>query len=201
MQIDFLVQLLKRSWWIIAVCGLMAANIALLLAYQQTPLYQTQARYLVSPGIAIEDNRDLLNSFFPLDGRALTVSYAEILQSDSIFAAAAGELQMDGETLSNYQKSAVVLPESNVLQLTVSGPDPETTAKLVNTTGQISIEYFQQLYTVYEVNILDPASIPDTPYSPTPLRDGAIAGFIGIAVGFAIAYGREILISLNKRSR
>lgn len=199
-QITFLLRIVRRSWWVVVVCALTASNLALVLAYQQDPQYRAEASYLVRPGVSIEDNRDLLNSFFPLDGRALTVTYAEILQSERMFATAAEELDIETGTLKLYKKSAVVLPESNVLVLSVSGPDPEVAASLVNTIGQLSIDYFSQLYQVYDVQLLDPAVTPTVPYSPTPVRDAGIAGALGVAIGFGLGFARESLSLLGNRN-
>jgi diguanylate cyclase (GGDEF)-like protein len=81
----------------------------------------------------------------------------------------------------------VDLPDSSVLELTVSGPNPQLTAQLANAIGFQSITFTRSLNSIYEMNLLDTAVPPEVPISPEPLRDGVVAVFLGLAVGAILA--------------
>jgi capsular polysaccharide biosynthesis protein len=199
-QISFYINMLKRSWWIVVSITLVAANASLLLSYMETPMYKTSTSFVLSPGVdALQENRDILNSFFPLNERTLAITYSEILQSNLIFQEAADFLELDAATRSKFSQFAVVLPESNILELTVSGPNPQIAQALANSVGQISIAYFQNLYQVYEVHTVDEAPLPTEPYSPTPKEDMAIAAFVGFVFGCILAFLREQLLVILRR--
>ena len=97
------------------------------------------------------------------------------------------------DDLRNYSHSAVVLADANVLQLSVEGPDAETTARLANAIGQRSIIYAEQFLPVYNLDSLDLAVAPTGPFSPQPVRDVGIALALGVTLGSVLAIVYEQL--------
>lgn len=98
---------------------------------------------------------------------------------------------LDPMELEEYTRSTVVLPDANILSLTVTGPDPELVAAITNKVGGNAILAITELYKVYDIQPLDPAVIPLIPISPKPVRDGAIAIVLGLVLGAALAIVRE----------
>ena len=190
-------KILQRGWWIIVLTALAAFNLALFNAYNTTPLYRARAQFLVSPGPTLlagaED--DLVRGIEALDKRSIVSTYAEILGSKSIYDSTVATLQIDPETLSDYQRTAIVLPDASVLELTIDGPNPEMAALLANQVGERAINHIKGLYLIYEINLLDPATPPSEPYSPVPIRDAAIALFLGGMAGLFLVVLREFLTS------
>jgi GGDEF domain-containing protein len=87
----------------------------------------------------------------------------------------------------------VVVSGSNILKLTIEGPDPEIATRLANTLGQHAIDYISKIYQAYDVNVLDIARQPEAPASPRPLRDAAIATALGLILGCLLAITSEEL--------
>ena len=85
------------------------------------------------------------------------------------------------------------MPDANIIELSVRGSNPATAAQLANGIGQHTIEYVQSLYQVYDLSLLDPAAAPVQPISPQPLRDGAVALVLGLAVGIMLVLVFELL--------
>lgn len=195
-----LTTMLRRSWWLPVLTTLVAVNLALVVAYQQTPMYEAQARFVVSPGAVLNDDmRDVVDSLSPLDNRTLSVTYAEILQSQRIYEDTLTALNLSAEDVEGYERSAVVLPETNVLVLSVTGPDRERVAELANAIGLNSVQYATTLYTVYDFHLLDAATPPDGPYAPTPITSAVLAAIVGIIIGGALMVGRELLIVVSSQ--
>jgi diguanylate cyclase (GGDEF)-like protein len=194
MEIKLYLRMLQRSWWIIALTALAAVIIALVAAYLATPIYQASARFIVSPNSAIvTGENNVINSLATLDKRSIITTYAEVLNSARIYNETIAFLQLINVDLQDYSHLAVVLPDTNILELTVEGPDSATIALLANSIGQLAIEYVQGLYPVYNLTMLDPAIAPLQPVRPQPLRDASIALVLGLAVGVALALIRELL--------
>jgi capsular polysaccharide biosynthesis protein len=195
-------QAIKDGWWIVVLTVLTSLSLALITAYYTTPLYRSKARLVIGPSAKILASQDntVVNSLWALDSRSISSTYAEILISQRIFSQTAQELQLNAIDLEGYSRSSVVLPDANVLELTIDGPDPETTANLANKVSQNAIEYIQGLYVIYDMNLLDPATTSNRPFKPTPVQDAFIATFLGAVFGIALTVIRSQLeeyISMN----
>ncbi len=181
--------MLKRGWWIVAITALSALVIALAASLMTEPVYRTSAEYIVSPNVALIDERDLFRSLDTLDRRSIILTYAEVFSSERIFDAAAASAQFAEMNLKGYRVTAVVLPETNVLKVAIEGPDPEIAASLLNAVGQQAVTFIRGLYQIYDINLLDVAEAPSRPTSPGPLKDAGVALVLGLFVGGVLAIG------------
>jgi diguanylate cyclase (GGDEF)-like protein len=192
MEVKLFFRMLLRSWWIVVLTMLSAVFAALITAYFATPIYRASARYVVLPNPTyLGGESNVLYSLDTLD--KVITTYAEILNSPTIYKETIAQLNLENVDLEKYTYSAVVLPETNIVELSMQGPDPEMVALLTNAFGQKVVEYVVGLYKVYDMNPLDLASVPTVPVSPQPFRDSAVALVVGIALGIAIALTRELL--------
>jgi len=179
-------RMLRRGWWVIALSTLAAFNLALTLAYLETPQYRTSARFLLSPTANLPEYRDFMSAMNPLDDATLTATYAEILQSNYIFSRALTALRVEPDRVSDYNHQAVVLPQSNVLELSVTGSDPELIADIANMVGYQSVAYIEDVYPIFDLRVLDEAAAPSSPFTPNPKRDAMISAILGFALGVGI---------------
>ncbi|HNT24284.1 MAG TPA: diguanylate cyclase [Anaerolineales bacterium] len=198
MELRYYLRMLQRGWWIIAITALAALNVALISAYLATPIYQASARFVVSPNPELIKAADVLNSLDTLDKRSVVSTYAEFMQSSRIFQETSVALGLNADDLSSYEISAVVLPDANILELSVEGPDPQLTALLANSVGQRGIDYIKTYYQIYDINLLDPAAAPTEPTSPQPIRDAGLSLVLGAVVGVGLAIlSEQIRIPLD----
>jgi diguanylate cyclase (GGDEF)-like protein len=196
MEIKLYLRMLQRSWWIIALTGLVALCAALVASYLATPIYRSSARYIVSPNpsyLKNETDYNLIYSLDTLDKRTIITTYAGVLNSPRIYAETVQSLNLAPSDVAGYSYSAVVLPETNIIQFSMDGPDPARVAALTNGMGQHAVQYVEGLYQVYNMSLLDPASVAVQPISPNPLRDGGVALVVGLALGAALALLNELL--------
>ena len=194
MEAKLYFRMLQRSWWILVVTALAAVVAALVVDYLTAPTYEAKARLIVAPSASlISGTSNLVNSLSTLDKRSIITTYAEILNSPRIRSEAVKILGLKEASLTGYSYSAVALPDANIIELSVRGTNPATAAQLANGIGQHTIEYVQSLYQVYDLSLLDPAAAPVQPISPQPLRDGAVALVLGLAVGIMLVLVFELL--------
>lgn len=193
MELRIYFQMLMRSWWVVFLTALTALAIALATSLFITPIYRATGRFVVNPNLDLVRQADVVRSLEALDKRSIVATYAEVLNSDRIYNDAVTSLQGEVSNFEDYTHTTVVLPEANILELSVEGPDPRVAALLANSIGQRAIDYIQQLYTVYEINFLDPATVPVVPIRPQPIRDSAFAVALGLLIGSVLAILREQL--------
>jgi diguanylate cyclase (GGDEF)-like protein len=186
MEIRLYIRMLMRGWWIILLTTLVAVNVALIASYLTTPIYSASATFVVSPTTDLL-GKDIVNSLDTLDKRSIVSTYAEFINSRRIYLDALQVLQLQEAAMEDYEISTVVLPDANILVLTVSGPDPQLAALLANTMGQRGINYISLIYRAFDLSFLDPAISPTEPSSPQPIRDTTLALALGLVGGMALA--------------
>jgi diguanylate cyclase (GGDEF)-like protein len=191
-------QMLQRGWWVIVLAALVAVSVSLGLSYLATPQYQATASFIITPSATLTVGRDVVNSLDTLDRRSIVSTFAEVMNSRRIVDDAATSVGVNEKALEDYEILAVVLPESSVLELDVSGPDPKITADLTNAIGAEAIKFSRGFNQVYDLNFLDTAVAPEEPFSPQPLRDAGLALLLGAAAGaLLVILSEQIRIPLE----
>lgn len=196
MEIKLYLRMLQSSWWVVVLTALSSTLAALIVAYLTVPTYSSSSRYIVSPDpsyIGGDVNYNLIYSLDTLDKRTIITTYAEVLNSPRLYSEAITSLNLLESDLTEYTHIAVVLPEANIIDFTVTGPDPELVALLTNTMGQRAVVYVENLYQIYDMSLLDPARVPTEPISPQPFRDAGVAFVVGTALGVGLALLQELL--------
>jgi len=199
MELKIYLQMIRKGWWIILLTMLVALNATLIFDYFATPSYLASARFLVSPNpTVLVTESDQVNSLEALDSRSIVVTYSEILNSRRIYQEALLANNVPLLEAEDYVAITVVLPDANVLELTVTGPDPIIVTNLANTIGQMAIANISGLYRAYNISVLDPAVVPVTPVSPVPARDALLAVAMGLVLGVALAiFSEQIRIPME----
>jgi diguanylate cyclase (GGDEF)-like protein len=193
MEVKLYLQMLRRNWWIIVITTLATVMAALVMSYMTPPTYQATSRFIVSPSPSlITGGTNLLSSLSTLDKRSIITTYAEVLNSQRIFTETTGLLQLNNVDLSAYTYRAVALPDANIIEFSVTGPDRQVVYTLANAIGQHAVEYVHSLYQVYDLSVLDAATPPTVPISPQPLRSAGVALVVGLAIGIVLALIREM---------
>lgn len=191
MELRLYVQMLQRGWWIVMLTALAAFNVALVYTINAPPVYRASAKFVLSPNESLVSGRDVVTSLEALDKRSIISTYAEVLNSQAIYSQALTALDLTEDDVKEYLHTTVVLPDANVLEVAIEGPDPKIAMQLTNQVGQDAINYIRGLYQVYNIYFLDTARMPQVPVRPQPLRDASLALGLGIVIGSALAIVRE----------
>ncbi len=193
MELRHYMRMLMRGWWIIALAALSALILALAKAYVTVPQYRTSARLMVSPDFAQIEQGQQIYSTTALQNRTIVTTIAEVLNSGSKFKEVGARLNLPPKEIFHYKSSAVTIPEANVLELFVDGPDPEIVTLLANGMAQQTIDEIDQTIPVYTLSILDAALPPTAAQSPKPMRDASLALILGGVFGAVLAIVQEQL--------
>ena len=193
MNIKMYFRMIQKGWWIIVLTVLATLNVILIIDMFSAPIYEATTRMIVLPNAESFAGKDFVSSLSSLDNSSIVTTYADVFDSEFNQQAFINTLNLTEEEIAEYSQSTVVLPDSNVLEIYVSGPNAEITAKWANGVARTGIDYMRNLYQVYEVNILDAAVVPTEPISPRPARDLSLGGVLGLLVGVILAILRDQL--------
>ena len=178
------VRLLLDRWWLVAGIGLVGVIAGYWLSVVNPSVYQSVSKFVIAADDSIEDPGDVAAALGVLRNRQVTVTFAEILQSQTLLDRATKEIDA---TTSDFESTGVVLPESNVVSLTVSGPDPEVVRQVNEIIGTAAGEDLASLYPIYQALLLESAKTPSAPASPVPIRDALFGGAVGVFLGLVAA--------------
>jgi capsular polysaccharide biosynthesis protein len=193
MNIKMYFRMLQKGWWIILLAFLTTINMTLIMDYFAPPVYEAKTRMLVVPNPESFTGQGFISSLNSLDGSSIVTTYADVFDSEFIRQAFVDSLKLTEAQKKEYTQKTVVLPNSNVLELYVTGPDADIAVQWANGVARSGIDYMKNLYQVYNLNILDAAVIPEKPISPLPSRDIPLGGVLGLIIGIILAILREQL--------
>ncbi len=195
MEIRLYLQILKRGWWIIAMTVLAALNTSLLISYLTKPVYEAKSRFVVSPNAgAYQTSYDITSSMDTLDRRSIINTYKELLVSSTVYNTHPDIVKIPAEDFAKeYTISAVVIPDTNILELTVDGSDPQKITTIATAIGESALEYTNKLYPIYNFAILVPPALPTDPIRPKPVQNAGFALIIGTILGAGLALLRDQL--------
>lgn len=109
---------------------------------------------------------------------------AELAQSEIVAERTAEQLGM--ESLSGYRTSVESSTSSRVIELSVTGTDPQVAAQVANKTAEVLSDVAQEVMRVESVNVVDEAKAPTAPSGPNRLMYTAVAFLAGLFLAVAI---------------
>jgi len=72
--------------------------------------------------------------------------------------------------------------------ISVKNTDPNMAALMANKLAEVLIDAVQQILNVENVQVIDAATVPDTPVSPRKVLNTVVAAVVGLIVGIALAF-------------
>jgi diguanylate cyclase (GGDEF)-like protein len=187
MEIRLYFQMLQRGWWLILLTTLVAITTSLTASYLAVPQYRATARFIITPNAFLTTGQEVISGLNSLNNRTLVTTFAEVMNSERIINDALLSLGLDASVMEHYTYLAVVLPDTTVLEINVTGPNTEVATRLANAIGSVTISYMQRVNKIYDLNFLDIAVVPTIPVSPQPLRDLGLALALGLVGGSILA--------------
>ena len=121
----------------------------------------------------------------------LTNDVAKLLKSDRIVNQVGSEVGI--EELKGYSVSVTSETTSRVITLSVTGPDPQTAADIVNKMIEDVSGVAQSVMNVESVNPVDMAQAPEKPSGPNRLLYTLVAFVAGLLAAIAIVVVSDML--------
>jgi capsular polysaccharide biosynthesis protein len=177
-----------RYWWVVVLTMAIALITASFFTMRQVPLYRSSASLVIGPSSKITNNREITEVYNTLDRRSVVATLAKLPSSGSVKDALARELPEAVE----YEITSTVVPDTNILEISVTGPNPQTAQSVANMSAQQATVFASQLYDTFQLKVMDAATTARM-VSPDPFRNFAAAILLGFATGLALAFFASLL--------
>lgn len=166
---------------------------ALITFFIMTPKYEASTQILINQSQA--ENEELTSTDLQ-SSRELMSTYNVIMTSPAILDSVIENTDFDGSV--NDLRSSVTVEaeeESQVATVTIENSNPQTAVSLVNTLARTFEQEIPNIMDVDNVSVLSEAQLADSesPVSPQPLLNLAIAILIGLSIGIGLAILFEFL--------
>jgi capsular polysaccharide biosynthesis protein len=156
---------------------------------QQTPIYRATSTYVATLNALIMEDQELVGALDILSRRTeIVTTYSEVAKSRHIKTQAADALGVPEDTRRQLAVSSRVLAGTNLLEISVEGPDPALASTFANEIGVKTAGYVQGLYETYELTPLDAAAAPRRPVRPNLGLNLLIGGLAGLTLGIGAAF-------------
>lgn len=188
---------LRRRWLWLVACILLALAAAAAFTWAATPQYSSTTRLFISTSQSDESSAYTGNLF----ATQRVTSYADLVTSRQLAERVAESLEgpVDPAEL-REQVEATVVPETVILEISATDPDPEQARDIAQVYASQLADLVEELETpngkndaVIKATLVDDAEVSETPVSPNPVRNLALAGVLGLLLGMGLAVARELL--------
>lgn len=182
-------QILSRRIGTIILVTLVVTGSALGFSLAQVPTYQASVKVLVGHKSTEGDNLSAAVSGL----QDLTLTVANGADTLPVAQAAVERLnlpeQSAGEVLGNMTAEAE--PGTVFVNITYTSSDPQEAQLTANAIGQALSDKVSEVRlggNGITATVWAPATLPQEPVSPEPLRNGLIASVVGLLLGVALAF-------------
>ncbi len=194
MEVGTYLRIIARYWWVVLLSMLAAGGGAALLDTVRAPKYSVQVRVAARPAAVLTNTLTVVDLVGQLGSRHVTGTLAQSFTAADVKRAAREAAGLSVEEAQAYELEANVLPDSSVIAVTASGPDPNALAAYVNATVASTVSKAHQYYSVVDLEPLETANPPTEPTSPVPARDIPLGVALGLALGVLLAIALDYLV-------
>lgn len=187
-----------RTYWLSAVVfGLVGVAAAFAMSLAATPQYQAHARLFVSTtGGAPMSNASYQET---AASQQIALSLAKLIPTEVVTERVVRSMHLGMSPAELSSKvEATVVPETVLIDLTVTDPSPAAAREIANSTAFEFSDFVDALILKTspsvpkpQVTLVQPAATPDVPVSPNTKRNLGLGLVAGLAAGLVVANLRD----------
>ena len=183
--LKYLIQTIWRRVWIVVLVALLSTGTTVGFSIMQTPMYAASIEILVGQRSTDQIPEDIF------DLQQLTQTMAEAIRSRRVAEVVIQELnlRMTPENLLQNMRAEQVRA-TQLIQVEYRDPDPQRAQEVADTVGRVFSEQISKVSpsaSSITAEVWEHATVPQSPVSPQPIRNGAIALGVGVMLGIALA--------------
>ena len=140
MEVRAYLRTLARYWFLIVLVAIVSGGTAALLVSVKTPSYSASARVTTRPSTVLSDTRTIVDLLGQMASRSVTGTFAQVFTSSEVKAAARQAANLSADAAGDYPIEANILPDSLVIEVSGSGPDPGMLVNYINATVDATVQ-------------------------------------------------------------
>ena len=197
MNLSEALKILRRYLWLIALAAILAGAFGYFFSARQTKIYKASITMLVGQNQGLAENLNLTTAL-----QELASSMSKMISSRTVAEKVVADLGLDIPPEQVLEQiTAQPVQQTQLIEVTVLGPEPVEAALIANGVGNAFSELVQRTESSRSgltAQVWQSATIPTDPVKPTPTRNAILAVLLGIGIGVTIAF---ILDRLDTRWR
>ena len=183
----YLSELARRRWLILAIT-VICVLVGLLYALNQQEIYKGKASYVLRPHSSLFFDEGTVRAIDTLSRRIkIATTYAEVAGGDLNQKRTLERLDLPPDNSTGLSVTGSVIPGTNVLEMSIRGPDREAVGQFADAVSQELLAYVNSLYDVFELELLDEPWVARLSVGPNAKVIVAGAIVLGLALGSILA--------------
>lgn len=175
-----------RKGWRIVAGTIVAALLLALLAIETLPKrYEATVLAAVTPAVEALAAEEVLRGVDTLERRTLVATIAALASTSGTRTMA---LKPDSPAGGEYTIDAIVLPNTSLVEIHVTGGDRKRVAPIANRVPALLSAHARTMYGLYRVTTISQAAAPERPITPRVGRIVAAGLMLGTILGIMLAY-------------
>jgi capsular polysaccharide biosynthesis protein len=188
-----ILQTLRKRMWTIMLVATVTAGSALGFGLLQTPTYEASVLILVGQETTADTN---LGAADISDLQELALTVAKAVPTTPVAGTVVERLDLPEGSAGGVIKNVSAEPDPGTMFVNVSyrDSDPERAQLIANTIGRVLSVKISEVSVganAITATVWEPATLPETPISPDPLRYAIIALVLGSLLGVMLAFSLE----------
>lgn len=179
------------NWWLIILVFAIGIGITFFVVRQQPRIYESQTTIIVSPRVGTDGSADILRSIDVMKYDVIG-TYVQVLKSQTTLQNAINTLA--GEFDQNDIQDAVIeirpVENSAVIVIKTRSNSPALAYSISRELpNQVTADMVpNSLVNLYPIQVLDPATVPQTPVSPNVSLSYLLGGVGSLVLGVGFAF-------------
>lgn len=185
MDISTFFRVLLTNWWLLLLSILVTAGTAAYTVSKQQPMYSATAQLELRPNALLQEPRDVVNVMVALDKRTIINTMARKATGSSMQMQVARSLGINQAVIADSKLTALVLPDTNLIDIQAQSTNPELAAAIVNSVARELTNQIPEK--AVQLDITNEADPPTVPFAPQPVRTITMGVLFGLLLGIVLA--------------
>lgn len=188
-EIFFIIR--KRIWLIILITLIAVVTSWAISSFVLEKQYETYTLLIVNK--PAEQDQPLTYSDIDLN-RKLVNTYSIIAKNNTVLEQVIDQLKLGMSPIELNEKITISgEKDTEIIRISVKDSDPARAAIIANKAGEVFMAEVVKKMKIDNVQVIDPARIPEGPVQPNVRLNIAIAAVLGVMVGLVLVFLLEYL--------
>lgn len=202
MELKNYLLIVKKRWWIVLIIVAATLVSTYFFTINQPLTYESTTTFVMRPrpSASAVDNDETVKAVDILSNRVeINTTYAQVAKSNLIKEKTKERLGLSSTERKGLSVQSKVIAGTNVLEISVQGPDSTIVRDFANVVGAETQTYISNLYDIFELEPLDEAEIAREPINSNIMLNLVVGGILGLILGLVVAILAEYFLGREEQ--